>query len=54
MWERAFIKVCLTNEKRGPHTLRKYFRTQTALLGVLSDHIEYVMSQGSALTMTCV
>ncbi|MGQ9469117.1 MAG: tyrosine-type recombinase/integrase [Nitrososphaerales archaeon] len=44
-----YIKAGLLNRRRGsfyeirPHSIRKYFRTQLASLGVPTDYIEYMM-----------
>jgi integrase len=44
-----YIRAGLADERNGklrilrPHSLRKYFRTQLAALGVPSDYIEYMM-----------
>ncbi len=44
-----YIKAGLAREKRGhlyvlrPHSIRKFFRTQLAALGVPADYIEYMM-----------
>jgi len=53
-----FLRAGLVMSRRGrfytlrPHSIRKYFRTQMAALGVPTDYIEYMMGHKISPTTT--